>query len=291
MQVEIFDDRRCILGEGPTSSGHSNEVISWVDIMGKKVLTRNLLTGEIDEFSTDEYVGFAIPRTRGGFVVGEVAGPYMRDIDGKKHSLPNRETADGYRSAKLVRWNDAKVAPSGDLILGSMAYDHSRNAGALYQLRGDGGHIRRLFGDVSISNGLDWNVAGTKMYYIDTPLKRVDIFDVEERELKNRRTFIEFSADLGSPDGMSIDSEGNLWVAFWLGHAIRCFDGQTGKILEEIICPAPRITSCVFGGANLDQIFITSASEETDLQLYPSAGMVFTVSPGVRGQRTTQFPS
>ena len=289
MRAEVFDERRCILGEGPTSTGEQNEIISWVDIMGKKVLSKNLMTGQSSEFQTDEHVGFAIPRKSGGFVVGEVSGPFLRDLDGKKHALPNREAADGYISTQVVRWNDAKVSPIGDLFLGTMAYDFKTNAGAFYQLRSDGKQIRRLFGDVSISNGLDWSVDGALMYYIDTPLKRVDIFDVEERDIVNRRPFISFAPDMGGPDGMCVDSDGNLWVAFWLGHAVRCFDGQSGAQLEEIICPAPRITSCVFGGANLDQLIITSASEDTDLTLYPAAGMVFTVNPGVPGQRTSVF--
>jgi gluconolactonase len=289
MQVEIFDERRSILGESPTSSGLHNECISWVDVMGKKVRSHNLVTGVQAEFDTNEHLGFAIPRATGGYVVGEVSGPSLRDADGRTHVLPTREDADGYRPTQIVRWNDAKVSPLGDLFLGSMAYDFRKNAGALYQLRGDGKHMRRLFGDVTISNGMDWNIDGTKMYYIDTPLMRVDLFDVEEREIKNRRTFISFSPEMGAPDGMCVDAKGNLWVAFWLGHAVRCFDGVTGALLEEIICPAPRITSCTFGGTSLDQLFITSASENTDLSAYPAAGMVFVVNPGVQGQKMAEF--
>jgi gluconolactonase len=127
------------------------------------------------------------------------------------------------------------------------------------------------------------------MYYIDTPLNRIDIFDVEERDIKNRRTFLTFPDDIGSPDGMCVDADGNLWVAFWLGHAIRCYSGVTGALLQEISCPAPRITSCAFGGEKLDQLFITSASEDTDLATYPEAGRVFVTNPGVQGQKSAVF--
>jgi gluconolactonase len=289
VKVEVFDERRNVLGEGPSSSGLHNQVISWVDIYGRKVRTKDILSGLVEEFDTAEDVGFAIPRASGGFVVGEVSGPLARDADGTLHSLPNRESADGYIPAQVVRWNDAKVSPSGDLYLGTMAYDFKTNAGALYQLRSDGKHIRRVFGDVSISNGLGWNVDGSLLYYIDTALNRVDVFDVEEREIKNRRTLMNFSTDGGSPDGMCVDAAGNLWVAFWLGHAVRCYDGNTGALLQEILCPAPRITSCTFGGEQLDQLFITSASEDTDLTAYPEAGMVFITNPGVIGQKTAVF--
>ena len=289
MKVEIFDSRRNILGEGPSSSGVSNEVISWVDIYGRKVRSKNILSGEIEEINTAEDVGFAIPRRGGGYVLGEVGGPFLRDVDGSSHHLPTRADADGYLSSQVVRWNDAKVSPRGDLYLGTMAYDFKENAGALYQLREDGKHMRRVFGDVTISNGIGWNLDGSLMYFIDTSLNRIDLFDVEEREIKNRRTFLNFPVDGGSPDGMCVDADGNLWVAFWLGHAVRCFDGVTGDLIQEIICPAPRITSCAFGGSRLDQLFITSASEDTDLTLYPKAGMVFVTNPGVLGQKTAVF--
>lgn len=289
MKATVFDDRRNILGEGPTATGPTNDLIAWVDLYGKKVRSRHLITGAITEYETAEDVGFAIPRKSGGEIIGTANGPLLRDVDGTLHKLPTREDADGYKSSQVVRWNDAKVSPQGDLFLGTMAYDFKTNAGALYQLRGDGKHMRRLFGDVTISNGLGWSIDGKTMYYIDTPLQRVDIFDVEEREIKNRRTLVAFPESMGSPDGMSVDANNNLWIAFWMGHAVRCFDGKTGEILEEISCPAPRITSCVFGGENLDQLIITSASEDTDLKEYSEAGMIFIASPGVRGQKTVLF--
>ncbi|MBC7464219.1 MAG: SMP-30/gluconolactonase/LRE family protein [Actinobacteria bacterium] len=289
IRASVFDERVNLLGEGPTATGVANEQISWVDIMGRKVRSRNFLTGEIMEYATQEDVGFAIPRVTGGAILGVVSGPVLRDADGSLHQLPSREDADGFPARRPIRWNDGKVSPQGDLFMGTMPYDFAANGGAFYQLRGDGKHIRRLFGDVTVSNGLDWTVDGSRMFYIDTALGGVDIFDVEGHDIRNRRTLIHFPKEMGSPDGMSVDANDNLWVAFWLGAAVRCFDGRTGIQIEEITCPAPRITSCVFGGEKLDQIFITSAREDTDLAQYPEAGMVFMASPGVVGQKTTHF--
>ncbi len=289
MKASVFDDRRNELGEGPTSSGPKNQHIMWVDIPGKKVRSRDMATGSISEYDTLEDVGFAIPRLAGGEIIGTANGPVLRDVDGTTHILPTRELADGYRDRNSIRWNDAKVSPSGDLFLGSMAYEFTTNASALYQMRDDGKHIRRLFGDVTISNGLDWTPDGQTMFYVDTPLRRVDIFDVDQRDIKNRRTLVHFPESMGSPDGMCADADGNIWVAFWLGAAVRCFDGKTGAQLAEISCPAPRITSCAFAGENLDQLIITSAGQETDLEEYPEAGFVYIASPGVTGQKTTLF--
>jgi sugar lactone lactonase YvrE len=289
MKASLFDDRRNSLGEGPTSSGPKNEMVMWVDIDGQKVRSRHLITGEISEYDTDERVGFAIPRKSGGEILGTANGPILRDADGTIHVLPTRIDADGYKASQIVRWNDAKVSPTGDLFLGTLAYDYKTNAGAFYQMRGDGKHMRRLFGDVSISNGVDWTVDGSIMYYIDTPLRRMDVFDVEEREIKNRRTLVNFPDGIGNPDGMSVDADDNLWVAFWLGHAVRCYNGKTGELLEEIQVPALRVTSCVFAGENLDQLIITSAGQDTDLKEWPEAGMTHIATPGVRGQKTALF--
>lgn len=289
IKASVFDERVNLLGEGPTATGAANEIISWVDIMGRKVRSRNFLTGEVQEYATQEDVGFAIPRLNGGAILGVASGPVLRDTDGTIHQLPSREDADGFPAVRPIRWNDGKVSPQGDLFMGTMAYDTTANSAAFYQLRNDGKHLRRLFGDVTISNGLDWTVDGNHMFYIDTALARVDIFDVEAHDILNRRTLINFPKEMGSPDGMCVDANDNLWVAFWLGSAVRCFDGRTGIQIAEISCPAPRITSCVFGGEKLDQLFITSAGVETDAIQYPQAGMVFTASPGVVGQKTAHF--
>ena len=290
MVVEIFDERRNILGEGPNASGERNQLINWVDIVGRKVRFRDLLTSNISEYATGEDVSFAIPRRTGGEIIGVGSGPLLRDLDGTLHLLPTREDADGFAAKKKIRWNDAKVSPRGDLYLGTMAYDGAVNGAAFYQLRSDGKHLRRLFGDVTCSNGMAWSGDGANLYYIDTNLNRVDIFDVEESEIKNRRTLVFFTEDMGLADGMSIDALGNLWIAFWGGSRLRCIDGRTGTVLEEVLCPAPLITSCVFAGEELDQLIITSASESTDLDEYPKAGMVFLYQPGVRGTATELFP-
>lgn len=291
MKVEVFDERRNILGEGPNSSGVENEIINWVDVTGRRVRFRNMLTSEISEYETSDDVSFAIPRKAGGEIIGVAGGPLLRDLDGTLHHLPTREDADGFKTSKKIRWNDAKVSPFGDLFLGTMAYDAEVNAAAFYQLRSDGKHLRHLFGDVTCSNGMGWSADGRLMYYIDTQLNRVDTFDVEGKEINNRRIHVTFTEDMGLADGMTVDALGNLWVAFWGGGRIRCIDGHSGQILDEILCPAPLITSCVFGGKDLDQLVITSASESTDLGDFPQAGMLFIAQPGVRGRATTPFPA
>ncbi|ASY13066.1 gluconolactonase [Candidatus Nanopelagicus hibericus] len=291
--VEVFDSRCNQLGEGPTATGKNNNQVQWCDIYGKAVRSKDLLTGQSSEYLADEHIGFQIPRSVGGDILGTANGPVLRDADGVIRKLPTRADVDGDNYAGVIRWNDAKVSPDGDLFLGSMAYENQSDQGALYRLSKDGKKLTKLFGSVGISNGMDWSVDKSRMFYIDTLTLRVDQFDYLNGEISNRRPLVQVTEGMGYPDGMCSDANDNLWVAFWLGSCVRCFDGKTGKQLEEIKLPTQKITSCVFAGEKLDQLIITSAvgnpGEQVDLDAFPQAGMTFIATPGVVGKKTNLF--
>jgi gluconolactonase len=291
--VEVFDSRRNQLGEGPTATGIGNNHIQWCDIYGQLIRSKDLVSGAINEYQVDEAVGFQIPRSKGGDILGTANGPVLRDIDGKLTQLPSRQDADGNPDKDKLRWNDAKVSPDGYLFLGSMAYENQSNEGAFYRLSKDGKKLTRLFGEVGISNGMDWSKDLSKMYYIDTLSMKVDVFDYSNGEISNRRTLVNINEGMGFPDGMCADDNDNIWVAFWLGSAVRCFDGQSGKQLAEVKLPVQKVTSCCFAGEKLDQLIITSAvgnpGESMDLSVYPQAGFTFIASVGVKGKKTTTF--
>ena len=291
--VEVFDSRRNQLGEGPTSTGEKNNHVQWCDIYGQAIRWKDLVTGQSGEYQTSEPVGFQVPRTTGGDILGTANGPVLRDEDGKLHKMPSREDADGFKDQKVLRWNDAKVSPDGALFLGSMAYENQSNEGALYRLSRNGKKLERLFGEVGISNGMDWSVDKTKMYFIDTLSMKVDIFDYNNGQISNRRTLVEISDGMGYPDGMCSDSEDNIWVAFWMGSCVRGFDGKTGKQIAEIKLPVQKVTSCCFAGEKLDQLIITTAvgnpGEEMDLNQFPQAGFIFIAPVGVTGKKTNLF--
>jgi gluconolactonase len=174
-----------------------------------------------------------------------------------------------------------------------MAYENQSNEGAFYRLSRDGKKLERLFGEVGISNGMDWSVDKTKMYFIDTLSMKVELFDYNNGQISNRRTLVEISDGMGYPDGMCSDSEDNIWVAFWMGSCVRGFDGKTGKQIAEIKLPVQKVTSCCFAGEKLDQLIITTAvgnpGEEMDLNQYPQAGFIFIATPGVTGKKTNLF--
>ena len=291
--VEVFDARRNQLGEGPTATGIGNNHIQWCDIYGKAVRSKDLITGKINEYFADQHIGFQIPRVNGGDILGTADGPVLRDADGAIHKLPTRADVDGENQSGVIRWNDAKVSFDGNLFLGSMAYENQSNQGAFYRLAKDGKRLDRLFGSVGISNGMDWSVDQTRMFYIDTLSMRIDQFDYQNGQISNRRPLVQITDGMGFPDGMCADADDNIWVAFWLGSAVRCFDGKTGKQIAEIKLPVPKVTSCCFAGEKLDQLIITTAvgnpGEIVDLESFPDSGFIFVASVGVVGKKTNLF--
>jgi gluconolactonase len=292
MKLYIFDSRVCEVGEGPISIGEHNEIVKWVDIMGSRVLSRNLLTGETSELKTKEHVSFIIPCTNEDEILGTANGPILLGKNGRETLLTTRLEADGETSSEPVRWNDAKVAPNGDLFLGSMAYSAAPKMGALYRMRIENGvyTLKKMVSNTTISNGLAWSLDGKRMFYIDTPTLKIESFDFIDGELSNRQTCWQTrSAADGTPDGMCVDSEGGIWVAFWSAGKVMRFDSEF-KITDTIDVPTPLTTSVAFAGPNFRTLIITSAISGKSVGP-ENAGKTFMCEPGVSGLPTLKFPS
>jgi sugar lactone lactonase YvrE len=182
--------------------------------------------------------------------------------------------------------NDGKCDPAGRFWAGTKDIEGHRPFGSLYRLEPDHTLVRVLT-DVTISNGLGWSPDHETMYYIDSPTHRIDMFDfeVETGSVSNRRSLVELSRAWGLPDGMTVDEEGFLWVAFWDGSAVRRIapDGRVASVVE---LPVSRVTSCAFGGDDLADLYVTTARNglsEAELRSQPSAGGLFRLHPPVRG--------
>lgn len=187
------------------------------------------------------------------------------------------------------RLNDAACDPRGRLLAGTMAYDTTPGAGSLYQLGPDG--LRVLIESVTISNGLGWSPDGALMYYADSPTGRVDVFDYDlaTGTPSGRRPFA--AIDGGVPDGLTVDREGNVWVAVWGAGQVRAFapDGDCHTVVDV---DASHVTSVAFAGPALDTLVITTATEElTPRQLREErhAGRLFVCRPGVAGLPSVPF--
>lgn len=189
------------------------------------------------------------------------------------------------------RMNDAKCDPEGRLYAGSMSTSGGFT-GSLYRV--DAAlEVVALVDDVGISNGLAWSSDKKSLFYIDSPLGSVDrfSFDPATGAISDRTVVIRIDPGFGAPDGMCIDTEDHLWVAIWGGGVVRRYD-PAGVLVDELKLPAPRVTSCCFGGADYDQMYVTTAREgmsETELDRFPLSGSVFRFTPGVTGTPPVPF--
>jgi len=145
------------------------------------------------------------------------------------------------------------------------------------------GSITELFDGVGNSNGLAFDEKKGILYYNDTPTGRTDAFDFDPSEgtVSNRRPVITYTR--GKPDGMTIDSEGNLWTALWGGRAVVCVDPVRGKIIEKIRMPVEQPSCLIFAGDDLSELVITSAAIGQDLRRRPLSGATFAIRTGAKG--------
>jgi sugar lactone lactonase YvrE len=285
-EVAVFDDRVCVLGEGPYFDERDGRV-GWVDILGKALHWRELAGGAAGELPAPDDVGAAVPRRDGGLVLCLSAGPALLDPDGAVRPLGSYADADAAAGVPAsaggprLRSNDAKADPAGRLWLGTMAYDQTPGAGALYRLDPGAAGPTRVLGGVTISNGLGWSLDATTMYYVDTPTGRIDRFDYDlaTGEATGRRPFAEVDrATDGSPDGLCVDAAGGVWVAFFDGAAVRRYTPD-GALERTVRLPTPQVTSCAFAGAGFDLLVITTAADgrpATDT----AAGRTYAYRPG-----------
>jgi sugar lactone lactonase YvrE len=244
----IFDERECRLGEGPHYDDRTGRVY-WVDILNSLILWRAFDGTDSGSVPTPGHVGAAVPRASGGLATCLPEG--IADLATGAWLTRYPTPTDGLRS------NDAKADPRGRLWHGTMAYDEADGRGALYRLDPGSSETRLMLPGATVSNGLGWSPDGTKMYYIDSPTKRVDVFDfdLETGAFDGRRPFAVI--DDGFPDGMCVDAEGGVWVAIWLGHKVIRFrpDGTTDRVLE---LPVPKVTCPAFAGPDLDTLIVTT---------------------------------
>jgi sugar lactone lactonase YvrE len=195
--------------------------------------------------------------------------------------------------APTTRFNDGKCDAAGRFWAGTMALDVAPGAGALYRLDPDYRVTRALSG-VTLSNGLDWTTDNRSMYYIDSPTRGVDAFefDLEQGVLGARRRLISIPREAGTPDGMTLDTDGGIWVALHGSGSVGRYHPD-GRLERVIRVPSARlVTSCAFGGPDMGDLYITSMSDGLSAEAMaeqPRAGALFRCRPGVRGRLPHRF--
>ncbi|HTY72774.1 MAG TPA: SMP-30/gluconolactonase/LRE family protein [Actinomycetes bacterium] len=275
LEAERFGGRYAFHGEGPV---WFDGRLHLVDLFAGDVLSVDAEGALHERVHVDRIAAAVRPRSAGGWVLGVERGFALRDPDGTLHTLPE------VWSDPAVRMNDGATDPFGGFYCGSMAYDHEHlpRAGTLYRLDASG-DVRAVLAGVTISNGLAWSPDGSRAYYVDTPTSRVDVLDSRAPgELVDRRPFVDTTALSGVPDGLTVDAEGGVWVAFYGGGCVRRF-APDGRLIEQVDLPVSRPTSCAFGGPGLTDLFVTTSRENLPDDAEPDAGALFRAQTSTLG--------
>jgi sugar lactone lactonase YvrE len=259
----------CELGEGPFV--HDGRLY-WVDILQRHLHSCVGGGGDHRILAVPTHLGAAAPWP-GGFVTATQGGIGTLSREGEFALLPNSP-----RLPPELRFNDGKRDPVGRFWCGTMAYQLTPAAGALYCVEPDGA-VRRVVEDVTISNGLDWDAKRGLFFYIDTPTRRVDVWDYAavSGEISNRRLFLQLPPEYGLPDGMSLDDRGRMWIAFWGGGQVIGFDLERRVAVARVLVPASLSSSCWFDRSDR-ALYITSARTgltPEQLAREPEAGKIF----------------
>ena len=265
--VEPVTTITCQWGEGPIWWAGS---LYFVDIEGRKIHRYTPESGEIRTWESGQRLGTIVPRESGGFVVAGDHGIFLFDeTSGNFTAL-----ADPEADKPDNRFNDGKCSPDGRFFAGTISLIKKTGDARLYRLDPDLS-LHEAFGPVTNSNGIIWSIDGRKVYYIDTPRREVLGFDYENGHFSNMIHVVSTVHIDASPDGMTMDAEGNLWIAFCHGRCVACFDVKSGKELRRIDFPCVETTACAFGGDRLQDLYVTTGVHATKVE--PLGGRLFVV--------------
>ena len=288
LRMETFEpvgSYRAQWGEGPIWWQNH---LYYVDIEKHLVIKYNPANGEETQWNVKDTVGrvgTVVPRATGGLVVAGDKGFHFLDTEtGATTTITDPETE------KLDnRFNDGKCSPDGRFFAGTISLVKNTGDAALYRLDPNLS-LHTAYSNVTNSNGIAWNADGSTCYYIDTPQLAVLAFDYDSASgaLSNPRKAVSTDHISASPDGMTIDSNGNLWIAFCHGACVVCFDPVTGDQLHRVDLPCLETTACSFGGENLDELYVTTGIHKSEVEEH--AGRLFRIKGlGVKGVPSNAF--
>ncbi len=282
MRAEQCTEPLATHGEGIVWD-NDRERLLWVDMLAGDILEKD--GDAVKRYHLGTVAAVVRPRVVGGYVVA------TRD----RFVLTDAAFGTVRRYEKLLempdaRFNEGACDPQGRFYCGSMSTDGQRDAGTMYRLDPDGS-ITVVMTHLTISNGLVWAPGGDIAYFADTATQRIDAldFDPESGRFTARREFARLrnEGEGRGPDGLTIDVDGNLWVAHWMGGSVQCIS-PAGVVIDVVELPAKRVTSCCFGGTSLDTLYITTSRYEMD-EPEPCAGAVFCCRPATRGVPIARF--
>ncbi|MBP0448949.1 SMP-30/gluconolactonase/LRE family protein [Kitasatospora sp. RG8] len=260
----VADTPHLALGEGPRWDATTRRLY-WIGIKDRRLLTLDPSNGRVSGTGLDVTPGALMFRPDGRPVLATERGFELLDpADGRTTLLAPVEADQPER-----RMNDGACDPYGRPVAGTMQRSEPWRPGPLYRLEADG-TARPVLDGLSVPNGLAWPEPD-RLWHIDTPTRRIDLYEYPEHgPVGPRIRSLDVSHLPGLPDGMTLDAAGNLWVAFWGGAAVHCLS-PAGHVLASVGLPAPRATSCTFGGPDLRTLYITTARTDE----HPLSGALF----------------
>lgn len=285
-EVEAVTSYDASLGEGPV---WMDGRLYWIGITSGIVYSYDPESGREGKWDVGAMIGCFAPCEGGGIVAAlETGFAFIHLATGAQMPIAHPES-----DRPENRFNDGKADPAGRFWAGTMERKGASGQGTLYMLDRDGTVKPRIRG-TAISNGIAWSPDAGTMYYVDSPTHNVVAydFDLATGDLANPRVLVSIPAGEGVPDGMTVDADGNLWIALWGGKAVVCHDPKDGKRLYTISTPVSQPSSVCFGGPELTDLYITSASQDLSPEqraAEPLAGRVFRTKTNTRGMPARFF--
>ncbi len=284
--AELALKSECNVGEGPFWD-EVEQKLYFVDIVNKQIKIFSPTSKLVETVQFNQEIGAVFLDQKSNLIVAARDGIFAATRDGVLETL----LAPIELEDTSIRTNDAKCDAYGRMWVGTMAFDFTPGAAALFSF--DSKDLKKVVPDLTVSNGIGWSLDKKIMYFIDSPTKRVDIFDfdLESGELRNRRPFL-LLGDLDAfPDGLTTDEDGGVWVALFGGGEVRRFDSQ-GTLTHIVEIPVKQVTSCCFGGGDMSELYITTAQNGMDsdsLIREPLAGSLFRVKTSFKGSKSNRY--
>lgn len=285
MEVQLIADYAEDAGEGPL--WHVGEQrVYWVDITTSRIFRFHPESGQHEQFyQGEEDIGGYTFQADGSLLLFMARGAIKVLRDGHLTTVVDEIAAE-----RKTRFNDVIADPAGRVYCGTMPTNFTTDGTSsedarLYRLDTDGSLTVMLEG-IGLSNGMGFTSDHRQMYYTDSARRVIYLFDYDRDSgaLNNQRVFLELPEDddvLG-PDGMTVDAEGYVWSALWGSSCVVRY-GQDGKEVQRIRFPAKRVSSLIFGGADMTDIYVTSQGANEKKDAGPGAGAFYRTNVGVSG--------
>jgi len=288
IDVKCVLDSGCALGEGPVWDV-MEQALYFTNILGKTLNRFDPLTGEHISWAMPEHISCFGLRAKGGAIVALRTGIHLFDFEsGSLEAIADPEANDS-----RTRFSDGKVDRKGRFWAGTMPYEQFDPICSLYRFDVDG-TWEKIQGELIIANGIGWSPDNQTMYHTDTLASKIFSydFDIESGSVANRRVLVDVPESDGFPDGLTVDAEGFIWSAKFNGGQVIRYDPEGAR--ERVLrMPVQRPTSCVFGGPNLNILYVTTGGWEASPQGKFSAsatdGGVFAAEVGVKGIPEPRF--